>query len=335
MTGQKRPTTPTPGTIGPVGPAAGPTGVRRALRADCTRCSGLCCVVPAFAASVDFAIDKPAGRACPNLGADSRCGIHDQLRERGFPGCTVFDCFGAGQQVTQRTFGGRDWRDSPELAAGMFAVFPVMRQLHELLWYLTEALALVPSGPLHDELGRAVDETGRLADGTPDELVASDPAARRQAVNALLVRASEQVRNRGGRAGADRRGADLIGVDLRRADLRRANLRGAYLIGADLRGVDLDRADLTGADLRGARLAGADLRGAIFVTQAQVDAAVGGMDTKLPPALDRPDHWGRPVAPAVRAGTPVVRAVVSTRTGRAGRDGRRPTGDRGRGGGRG
>src|SRR3954465_15143997 len=115
---------------------------RQHLRADCSRCAGLCCVAPAFAASADFAIDKPAGRACPNLQDDFRCGIHAQLRERGFPGCTVFDCFGAGQQLTQTTFGGQSWREAPEPAASQFAVFPVMRQLHEMLWYLTEAEVL-------------------------------------------------------------------------------------------------------------------------------------------------------------------------------------------------
>ncbi|MBW8766297.1 MAG: pentapeptide repeat-containing protein, partial [Geodermatophilales bacterium] len=115
---------------------------RQHLRADCSRCAGLCCVAPAFAASADFAIDKPAGRACPHLQDDFRCGIHAQLRERGFPGCTVFDCFGAGQQLTQVTFGGRSWREAPELAASQFAVFPVLRQLHEMLWYLTEAESL-------------------------------------------------------------------------------------------------------------------------------------------------------------------------------------------------
>ena len=123
-----------------------PTSEHGALRADCARCAGLCCVAPAFAASADFAIDKAAGQPCPNLQPDFRCGIHSELRERGFPGCAVFDCLGAGQQVVQVTFGGRDWRRSPEIAGQMFTVFTVMRQLHELLWYLTEALAL-PRGP--------------------------------------------------------------------------------------------------------------------------------------------------------------------------------------------
>src|SRR5919107_782037 len=92
----------------------------------------------------DCSIDKPAGVACPNLRQDFRCGIHADLRERGFPGCTVFDCFGAGQRITQGTFGGRSWREAPELAAAQFAVLPVVRQLHEALWYLTEAEELTP-----------------------------------------------------------------------------------------------------------------------------------------------------------------------------------------------
>ena len=93
----------------PVMPDPLPTRRARAhLRADCSRCAGLCCVAPAFAASADFAIDKPAGTPCPNLRDDFRCGIHAAAAaSAGFPGCEVFDCFGAGQQLTQVTFGGR------------------------------------------------------------------------------------------------------------------------------------------------------------------------------------------------------------------------------------
>ena len=138
------------------GPPA--SDARTQLRADCSRCAGLCCVAPAFAASADFAIDKPAGRACPNLRDDFRCGIHAQLRERGFPGCEVFDCFGAGQHLTQVTFGGRSWRETPELAAAQFAVLPVLRQLHETLWYLSEALTLPAAAALHGEVRTALDD---------------------------------------------------------------------------------------------------------------------------------------------------------------------------------
>jgi uncharacterized protein YjbI with pentapeptide repeats len=301
---------------------------RGALRADCERCFGLCCAAPAFAASADFAIDKQAGAACPNLRSDFHCAIHDRLRSQGFRGCAVYDCFGAGQKVAQVTFGGQDWRQMPGIAAPMFAAFMIMRQLHELLWYLNEALALQPASPIHAELRVAFDQTERLTHASPDALAELDLTAHRGAISTLLRQASELARaavagarashpgaghdpsaqDSGARdpgashtgaghparadyAGGDLAGADLIGKDLSGADLSGASLRGAYLIGASLRGTDLTAADLTGADLRGADLCGANLTGAIFLTQSQLDAASGDHRTTVPPSLARPAHW--------------------------------------------
>jgi uncharacterized protein YjbI with pentapeptide repeats len=243
---------------------------RASLRADCERCAGLCCVAPAFAASADFAIDKAAGQACPNLLRDFRCGIHARLREDGFPGCVAYDCFGAGQKVTQVSFGGRDWRETPEIAAQVFEAFAVMRQLQELLWYLGEALTLPRAGPLHRELRLAFEQTEHLTEAGPAALAELDTSAQRHSVNGLLQRASELARAGVRRPAIDRRGADLIGANLRGADLRGANLRGAFLIGADLGRADLRLADLTGADMRAADLGGADLSASIFVTQSQL-----------------------------------------------------------------
>jgi Pentapeptide repeats (8 copies) len=178
----------------------------------------------------------------------------------------------------------------------MFRVFTIMRQLHELLWYLGEALTLPRARPLHRELSRVLEETERLTRGTPAALGQLDMPACRRDVSALLRRASELARAglRGpdaAPAGADLAGADLIGKDLRDADLRGASLRGASLVGADLAGTDLRTADLTGADLRGADLSGADLTGSIFLTQAQLDAARGDAATRLSPPLISPAHW--------------------------------------------
>ncbi|MBA6440364.1 pentapeptide repeat-containing protein [Streptomyces sp. GMR22] len=273
-------------------PSAGPAAADRpALRADCANCLGLCCVALPFAASTDFAISKDAGKPCHNLRADFRCGIHSRLREEGFPGCTVYDCFGAGQKVSRLTFEGRDWRRHPGTASEMFAVFPVMRHLHELLWYLTEALALPPARPVHGALREALRETERLTLGSASELRELDVAAHRDRVNQLLLRTSELVRARIPGRKKNRRGADLIGADLRGADLRGANLRGARLIAANLSRADLTAADLIGADFRDADLSAADLRGAVFLTQAQLNAAKGDAATRLPPSLTRPAHW--------------------------------------------
>ncbi|MGH3940522.1 MAG: pentapeptide repeat-containing protein [Pseudonocardiaceae bacterium] len=261
------------------------------LRADCERCFGLCCVALTFSVSADFAIDKDAGQPCPNLQPNFRCGIHTRLRQQGFPGCVVYDCFGAGQKVSQITFGGQDWRQDPRTAQQMFEVLPIMRQLHELLWYLTEALTLRPARPLHDELRLAFDKTERLTHHGPDFLRKLDVAAHRQDVNTVLLRTSELVRAEVRRKRKNHKGADLIGADLSGADLRGANLRGAYLIGADLSGADLRVADLIGADFRAADLSGANLTGSIFLIQSQLEAAKGDTHTKLPPSLTRPAHW--------------------------------------------
>ena len=94
------------------------------LTADCTRCVGLCCVVLPFSRSADFAFDKPAGTPCRHLAADARCGIHDRLRESGMRGCVAYDCFGAGQSVTE---------------TDRIPHFLVVEQVHEIAWYLADA----------------------------------------------------------------------------------------------------------------------------------------------------------------------------------------------------
>lgn len=276
----------------PPGSSPGPV---QDLRADCSRCSGLCCVALPFAASADFPVDKAAGTPCRNLLDDFGCGIHAELRPRGWVGCTVYDCFGAGQHVTQHTYGGRTWRTSPELAAEVFAVFPVVRQLHEMLRHLLEAEALVGAGDLGRDLGRRVteelDRTRAAADLTPEDLLHLDVAARRSRVGPVLGDVSAAARAVVRSRPPGRRHADLVGASLRGADLRAADLRGAYLIAADLTGADLRHADLLGADLRDCGMPGADLTGALFLTQPQVDAAHGDASTRLPDGLRTPARW--------------------------------------------
>jgi hypothetical protein len=114
------------------------------LRADCAQCAALCCVALAFDRSALFALDKPAGVACPNLRGCNTCAIHEDLAGQGFAGCVRFDCLGAGQRVTQM-FAGQSWRDDPQTARAMFDAFRVMRPVHELIQLLHEAGKLAMS----------------------------------------------------------------------------------------------------------------------------------------------------------------------------------------------
>jgi hypothetical protein len=72
------------------------------FRADCSKCCGLCCVVPAFFTTQGFGVDKPADTVCPHLNGLQGCNIHGVRRIHGYKSCEDFDCFGAGQGITQR-----------------------------------------------------------------------------------------------------------------------------------------------------------------------------------------------------------------------------------------
>lgn len=263
---------------------------RRAdLRADCTRCVGLCCVALPFARSTDFAFDKPAGMPCPHLAGDDRCEIHARLRGEGFPGCEVFDCFGAGQRVVQVAFGGRSWRHGADIARQMFDAFGTLRAVHEMRWYLADAASRDLPDELMREVVTAAERLAQVSDVAAEDLARFDVEGVRAEVGALLDRVSARVR--AGLGGRNLRGGDLAGRALRGESLQGADLRGALLLGADLQSADLRTADLLGADLRGADLRGADLTAALFVTAPQLAAAHGDATTRIPKPLDPPRHW--------------------------------------------
>ncbi|TDE90347.1 pentapeptide repeat-containing protein [Occultella glacieicola] len=261
------------------------------LRADCARCVGLCCVALAFSRSADFAFDKAAGDPCRNLLADHRCAVHAGLRSQGMAGCTTYDCFGAGQHVTEATFAGRTWRDGADTAAAMFAAFGVMRRLHEALWYLNAARALDLPRALARQVRLLISRVEEASAASAPDLAGVDVDAVWAEMAEAALRASAHIRASAPGPRVEFRGADLAGADLRGADLRGANLRGAAMIGADLRGARLHRADVIGADLRGADVRGTDLADVLFLTQPQVAAATGDARTALPGGFARPGHW--------------------------------------------
>ncbi|WP_226669822.1 pentapeptide repeat-containing protein [Metabacillus litoralis] len=267
------------------------------LKADCEKCFGLCCVALPYAKSSDFAHDKDSGTPCSHLQSDFRCGIHRKLRNKGYKGCTVYECFGAGQKVSQILYKGKDWRENPTSQNEMFSVFPIMQQLHEMICYLNEAIHRKETITIYHELHRVLEKTEALTFLSTDEILALDIPSHRAMVNNLLLKTSELVRSKVKfdtnhiKQKNIRKGNDFVGANLRGANFRGSNLRGALLIASDLREADLRMTDLIGADLRDANLSGANLRGSIFLTQAQINSANGDKSTKLPDSLSMPNHW--------------------------------------------
>lgn len=101
----------------------------------------------------------------------------------------------------------------------MYDAFPVMHQLHEMLWYLNEAILLKATQPIHKDLKEAIEETERLSNLSPDELMKINVPLHRAEVNVLLLETSELVwkeMNATRKKRIIHRGADLMGANLKR-----------------------------------------------------------------------------------------------------------------------
>ena len=113
---------------------------RIATRSDCAQCAALCCIAYPSEDMPGFAAHKQAGEPCPNLDACGACTIYEDRARLGFAGCIAFECFGAGQFVTQTVFGGRDWRTDPSAMPAMVDTFLRLRPAFDLL-YLAETFS--------------------------------------------------------------------------------------------------------------------------------------------------------------------------------------------------
>ncbi len=173
--------------------------------------SGLCCVALPFRPSHGFAFAKDAGEPCRHLDDAYGCSIHASLREAGMGGCTSYECFGAGQHVTQVVYAGATWRGSADGGAEMFAVFAVVQRLHEMLVLLDQASALAPA--------RGWRGCGSRCRATPtgDPGTSSTPTSTSwpALVGEALRGVSRAVRG----DGPTYAGHDLVGQDLRAHDL--------------------------------------------------------------------------------------------------------------------
>jgi hypothetical protein len=162
--------------------------MRSDLLSDCASCAALCCVATSFSRSEEFAYDKAAGQACAHVARDFSCAIHAERAVRGFSGCTIYDCHGAGQRAT-RSFSCAD-RD---------AAFLALRVVHELLWLLDGAARLCPASEpaLAHDLAVALEQLDEIA--ADPRIVDVDVRALRRSVPSLLRRVGAA---RGGRRGA-------------------------------------------------------------------------------------------------------------------------------------
>ena len=112
-----------------------------------------------------FPNDKHRGVPCRHLTNDFLCEIHEVLSQKGCRGCVAYDCFSAGQFVTQKLYRGENWT-SPEKSTRMLGVFLVVYRLRQILWHLLEASVLTEVPALYRQIESLIDQTGRFSLGS-------------------------------------------------------------------------------------------------------------------------------------------------------------------------
>ncbi len=265
--------------------------VLKKLTIDCEKCCGLCCVALYFSKSDGFPTDKAAGKPCVNLMSDFSCSIHSELIECKMKGCLAYDCFGAGQMVTQSIYHSSDWKSMPEISEQMYKVFLIVWQLHQMLWYLVEASSLVSDSDIKNDIDALINENENITKLSPDEILNFDIDKYKSKINNILWNVTKLVSNANNTRSINKKTVDFIGKNFKKQNLDGRDLSMTLLIAANLEGCRLYGTNFLGADLRDANIKNTDLSKSIFLTQGQINSAIGNKNTILPSYLSLPISW--------------------------------------------
>lgn len=252
------------------------------LKINCSQCCGLCCVALFFSKTDGFPHDKVAGKPCINLMKDFRCSIHSQLFNNKMKGCIAYDCFGAGQKVTQIVYHNESWHNHQE----MFDVYFIVYQLHQMIWYLNEAYHLTNDQAVQASILLLIKEADDLSRSQPQIIVAFEIDEFRKRVNVILKTITSKLANNNVKIAPVNFGKKFNGANLDGYDFS-MNL----LIGSNLEGCSLINTNFLGADLRDVNLKNTDMSTCLFLTQGQINGALGNTATLLPKTLTTPTSW--------------------------------------------
>lgn len=260
------------------------------LKVDCSKCSGLCCTALFFSKIDGFPENKTAGKPCTKLRKDYRCNIHNELEKRNMKGCIGYDCFGAGQHVTQYIYKGDTWQSSKGKAKEIFDVFICVFQLYQIRYFLEESTLIIPAKEFWNDIENLIKENEALCNSTPQGILNIDIEAYRNRINNILKQVSASVL-KCFKSCDNNRLMDFLGRSFKNRDMSGIDLSMKLLIAANFQGCKFHGTIFLGADTRDTNFSDADLREAVFLTQGQINSAKGNKNTKLPKHLDYPDTW--------------------------------------------
>lgn len=259
------------------------------LVSNCSRCSGLCCIALYCFKSDGFPQNKPIGKPCINLMSDFKCRIHHDLESMGMKGCIGYDCFGAGQYLTQEVYGGLSWQTQSERIKEICDLFIVVYRIFQLRFFLYESKKLISSETLLPTINQLLEENEAISKLSIKEMLQYPIDSYQDRVNQILKKSCVELNKFIGAENITEtnflnknfRGKDLSGFDFNMKPLIASNFQDCHFKGATF----------IGADTRDANFDGADLSEAVFLSQGQINAAKGSRRTKLPKHLKYPVTW--------------------------------------------
>jgi uncharacterized protein YjbI with pentapeptide repeats len=260
------------------------------LKADCSKCSGLCCTALFFSKIDGFPENKKAGKPCTKLENNYRCKIHHELEKYNMKGCIGYDCFGAGQHVTQCIYKGETWQTSQGQSKEIFDVFVIIFQLYQIRYFLEESKIIIPAKKLWNDIQNLIDENEVLCNSDSQSILEIDIETYRNKINIILKQVCNCIIKHFNNSD-NKKLTEFLGRSFKKRNMSGLDLSMKLLIAANFDSCIFDGTIFLGADTRDTNFSNADLREAVFLTQGQINSAKGNRNTKLPEHLDYPTTW--------------------------------------------
>lgn len=259
------------------------------FKIDCFKCSGLCCTALFFSKIDGFPENKGAGKPCSKLKEDYSCSIHKELEKKNMKGCIGYDCFGAGQFVTEKVYKGESWKTLKNKSEEIFNTFTIAFQFYQVSYYLEEARTIAVAKEFHKDISKLIEENENFYDFKAKEIITFDIEKYREKANIILKKVSksilENLKNNNKPINS------FFGKSFKNKNISGLDLSMQLLIAANFDGCNFKGTIFLGADTRDCNFSNADLVEAIFLTQGQINSAKGNRNTKLPEHLDYPISW--------------------------------------------
>ncbi len=163
------------------------------LSADCQHCFGLCCVALPYAKSADFAFDKDGARLAATYNQTINVLYIKTSEKKGFEAVLLMNALAPARRYLKLLMRERIGKTTPKQQARCLT-FSYYAAMHEMLWYIHEALSIETAKPIHRELRACFDKIDKLTRLSKENLLTLQVNEYRAEVNEWLLKTSELVR---------------------------------------------------------------------------------------------------------------------------------------------